>query len=224
MKNYDASKFDRPSVTVDILVFTIDRDELKIVLIKRGVAPFKDTWALPGGFVKMDESLEEAAARELHEETGIKKEMYLEQLYTFGRPDRDPRTRVITAAYMALTPEATLTLDAATDAADARLFSIKKLPPLAFDHKEILRVGIDRLKSKIRYTNIAYGLLPTYFRLSQLQDVYEIILGKKMDKRNFRKQMLASGLLETTQKEDRSGAHRPALLYRFKKKEITFVD
>lgn len=222
-KNYNPDEYQCPSVTVDILVFTIEASELKVLLIKRGIEPFKDEWALPGGFIKMDESLENAALRELVQETGVKN-VYLEQLYTFGEPKRDPRTRVITVAYFALVPNAKLDLKASSDAKDVSWFSIKKLPKLAFDHKRIIDYALNRLKSKIEYSNIVYGLLPAKFRLSELQKVYEVILDKKMDKRNFRKWIISLGLLESTGEKDVDGAHRPAELFRFKKREPVLFD
>lgn len=222
-ENYNLNQYQCPSVTVDILVFTIEDSELKVLLIKRAIKPFKDEWALPGGFIKMNESLEDAALRELVEETGVKN-VYLEQLYTFGDPGRDPRTRVITISYFALVPSAKLDLKASTDAADVAWFPIKKLPQLAFDHKIIIDYAMNRLKSKIEYSNIVYGLLLPKFRLSELQKVYEVILSKKMDKRNFRKWILSLGLLESTGEKDTDGAHRPAELFKFKKREPIMFD
>jgi 8-oxo-dGTP diphosphatase len=141
--------------------------------------------------------------------------VFLEQLYTFGAPNRDPRGRVITVAYYALVPGERLLLSAATDATEASWFSVSDLPPLAFDHADIVQTAIERLKSKLEYSNIAYALLPKSFRLSDLQRIYEIILGRELDKRNFRKRIASLGLVEATGKMDASGAHRPAQLYRF---------
>jgi 8-oxo-dGTP diphosphatase len=213
--------YAQPSVTVDVLVFTILDNELKVALIKRGVAPYQGRWAIPGGFVQMEESLEDAARREIREEAGLS-DVFLEQLYTFGEVKRDPRGRVITVAYYALVPGEKLKLSASTDAADSRWFSIDELPKLAFDHAKVLEVALQRLRSKIGYSTIASALLPETFRLSDLQKVYEILLGEEIDKRNFRKRMLSLDLLETTRYIDSSGSHRPAQLYRFKKKEIQF--
>ncbi len=208
--------YARPAVTVDVLLFTIRGEKLQLALIKRGIEPHKGSWALPGGFVRMDEELEEAARREIEEEIGVR-DVFLEQLYTFGAPDRDPRTRVITIVYFALVPGEHLTLRADTDASDASWFAVGDLPKLAFDHEQIVAVALERLKGKIEYSNIAYGLLPARFRLSELQRVYEIILGRALDKRNFRKRVLALGLVEATEKYS-SGAHRPAQLFRWKKR------
>ncbi len=221
--NTNKIDFKRPSVTVDILIFTIQDGTLKIVLVKRGVEPFKNTWAIPGGFVHLDESLEDAARRELQEEAGLKN-VYLEQLYTFGDPKRDPRERVITVAYFALIPSENINLKAATDVVDAQWFPIGELPKLAFDHNQIIKYALERLENKIEYSNIAQALLPKKFRLSKLQKIYEIILGKKLDKRNFLKKILSLNLLESTGEKELEGAHRPAMLYKFKTKKIIFFD
>lgn len=220
---YDVTKFDRPSVTVDLLLFTIEDEELKILLIKRKEWPFEGMWALPGGFVQMDESLDQAAKRELREESGVKN-VFLEQLYTFGEPKRDPRTRVITVAYYALAASEEWNLKASTDASEVGFFSVKELPELAFDHKEIVEYGIDRLRSKLGYSNIAFGLVPEEFSLTNLQKVYEIILGKNIDKRNFRKKILSTGLLSPTTHKQMKGAHRPALLYKFSSRKLINID
>ena len=215
----DISRYPRPAVTVDVLLFTVRAEKLQLALIRRGIAPYLGSWALPGGFVRMEEALEAAARREIEEETGVRG-VFLEQLYTFGKPDRDPRSRVITVAYYALVPGEHLVLRADTDASDASWFDVAKLPDLAFDHAEIVRVGIERLKAKLEYSDIAYGLLPARFRLSELQRVYEIILGRALDKRNFRKRVLALELVEATGKFS-GGAHRPAQLYRWAKRRAT---
>jgi len=215
----DLTQFPRPSVTVDVIVFAVMEQQLKVALIKRGIAPFKNKWAIPGGFVQIDESLEDAARRELAEEAGVEG-VFLEQLYTFGDLNRDPRGRVITVAYYALAPSGDIALSASTDAREAKWFAVDELPPLAFDHKEIFGRALERLKNKVEYSSIAYSLLPPKFRLTELQQVYEIILGRPLDKRNFRKRMLSLGLLEATKQVDKSGAHRPAQLYKFKKQKM----
>jgi 8-oxo-dGTP diphosphatase len=223
------NEYQRPAVTVDVLLFTIIADEMKLLLVSRGTEPFKGMWAIPGGFVKMDESLDDAARRELREETGIE-DVYIEQLYTFGAPNRDPRTRVITVAYMALIDGSRVRLQASTDADEAAWFSVKKLPSLAFDHSQIIETGVSRLRSKLSYSSIAYSVLPPEFRLSELQKVYEIILDRSLDKRNFRKKMLSlkdpqdRELIKPTGAKEISGAHRPAMLYRFTNKKLTFFD
>lgn len=216
--------YDRPSVTVDALVFTIEDDDLKIALVKRANEPFKNSWALPGGFVEINQSLEESVKKKLLLKAGYKN-IYLEQLATFGSPKRDPRSRVITVAYFALTHPDNFHSVSSVSVIESKLFDIKKLPAnLAFDHKEIISLGVKRLRNKIQYSNIAYGLLPKEFTLTQLQKVYEAILSKKVDKRNFRKKMLASGLLINTKKKNTDSAHRPAELFRYQTTDLRYFD
>lgn len=215
--------FEQPGVTVDLAIFTVNEEVLKVLLVKRAEEPFSGMWSLPGGFLKSGESLEAAAQRVLIEKTGVQ-EVYLEQLYTFGRPDRDPRSRVITVSYFALIPWANLKRPASEKVANLDWFSVDDVPELAFDHNEILSYAVKRLRAKAGYSNIVYGLLPTRFRLSDLQRIYEIILDEELDKRNFRKKMLATGLLQETGQMDLAGAHRPAMLYQFKKKKIVYFD
>ncbi len=219
----EKEKFEKPSVTVDIVIFTVRNNDLKVLLVKRDIDPFKDYWALPGGFVKMDESLDEAAKRELVEETGVK-DIYLEQLYTFGEPKRDPRTRVITVSYFALISSENLKLKASTDVYDVQWFSAYQLPKLAFDHKEIVSYGLKRLRWKLEYTTIGFKLLPEKFTLTQLQVLYELIFNKTFDKRNFRKKILSLGLLEATKEITQNVSHRPAKLYSFNKKIGEIVE
>ena len=211
MPSYD---YPRPALAVDCVVFAVDERELKVLLIRRGQPPFQGKWALPGGFVRIDESLEDAARRELEEETGLQK-VFLEQLYTFGAPDRDPRERVVSVAYYALVKLSDHAVRAATDASDAAWFAVSKLPRLAFDHAAILGVGLLRLRGKVRYEPIGFELLPRKFTLSQLQQLYETVLERTVDKRNFRKRVLAMDLLIETDEVQREVAHRAARLYRF---------
>ena len=199
-------------VTVDVVIFTIQDGVLKVLLVKRLVEPFIGQFAIPGGFVHEDEDLEEAALRELKEETGVA-DVYLEQLYSFGTPDRDPRGRVITVAYFALI-SADRTLKAGTDAAEAAWFPMDDLPPLAFDHATILNYALERLRNKLEYTTVGFQLLPEKFTLTELQEVYSAILGKKLDKRNFRRKMSILKILKPLP-EYRRGGQRPAQLYRF---------
>lgn len=212
--HYDANKYERPSVTVDVVMMSLRQRDLQVLLIKRRSWPYEGMWAIPGGFVNMDESLEDAAKRELQEETRVQN-VYLEQLYTFGDPGRDPRTRVITVVYFALLDSELLQVSAASDASDVGWFSVYDLPPLAFDHDQILEYTLDRLRGKLDYTTIAFNLLPERFTLRELQRVYEIIQHKKLDKRNFRKKVLSTGILEDTGAKKMEGTHRPARLYRF---------
>lgn len=206
-------EYPHPAVTTDIVVFTIRHDALKVLLIKRAEDPYLGFWALPGGFVGIDEGLDEAAERELAEETGVSG-VYLEQLYTFGQPDRDPRERVITVAYCALIPSDRIRIRAATDAEAVGWFALDELPVLAFDHEQIFRMALKRLRAKLDYSTIAFQFMPEEFTLTELQSVYELILGEPIDKRNFRKKILALQAIEETGRERREGAHRPAKLYR----------
>jgi 8-oxo-dGTP diphosphatase len=207
-------KYARAALTVDCVVFGLDDESLKVLLIRRGAPPFEGHWALPGGFVDIDETLETAARRELEEETGVKL-AYLEQLYTFGALDRDPRERVVTVAYFALVKLLDYSVHAATDASDAAWFCVDDLPKLAFDHAHILAVARERLRNKVRYQPIGFELLPRKFTLSQLQRLYEIVLDRALDKRNFRKKVLALGILEELDEVEQDVAHRAARLHRF---------
>lgn len=199
-------------VAVDIVIFTIQSGALKVLLIKRAAPPFAGRFAIPGGFVHEDESLEEAALRELREETGVS-DVYLEQLYSFGDPDRDPRGRIITVAYFALI-SAGRSLQAGTDAAEANWWSMDRLPPLAFDHRKILDYALERLRNKLEYTTVGFQLLPEKFSMTELQEVYEAILGKKLDKRNFRRKLALLKILKPLP-EYRRGGQRPAQLHKF---------
>ena len=205
-------EYPRPSLTVDIVIFTLRESRLYVLLIRRANHPFAGCWALPGGFVQIDESLDEAANRELSEETGIE-QAYLEQLYTYGEPERDPRGRVVSVAYFALIPaDASIRSEGGSDASQASWFPMDELPMLAFDHAEIISYAIRRLRYKLEYTAVGFELLPEKFTLSELQKTYEIILGEALDKRNFRRRILASGIIEPTQsKKGKEG--RPARLY-----------
>ena len=207
-------KYPRAALTVDCVVFGYDEGDLKVLLIQRALDPFKGKWALPGGFVRVDETLDDAARRELQEEAGLK-DIFLEQLYTFGEVDRDPRERVVSVAYYALVKLAAHETKAATDAADAKWHPISKVPKLAFDHAEILATAVDRLKGKVRYQPIGFELLPPKFTLSQLQHLYEAVLGSELDKRNFRKKVLGFGLLVPLKETQMAGRHRPAQLFQF---------
>jgi 8-oxo-dGTP diphosphatase len=208
-------EYPHSAVTTDIVIFTIRDKRLKVLLIRRGAAPFRGKWALPGGFVNIDEDLEDGARRELAEETGVSG-VFLEQLYTFGAPDRDPRERVITVAYYALIPSDRLEISAATDAEAVGWFALDELPELAFDHAQIVAMAQQRLRAKLDYSTIAFQFMPARFSLSELQRVYEIILGAEIDKRNFRKWVLALEQIEETGEQRRDGAHRPAMLYRLR--------
>lgn len=203
-------------VTVDVVIFTIVDHALSVLLVRRAHEPAEGAWAIPGGFVRTDESLDEAARRELQEETGVA-DVYLEQLYTFGEPERDPRGRIVTVAYYALIATDRAGLAPGTDAVAARWWPVAALPaPLAFDHAHILEYAIQRLRAKIGYTNVGLQLLPAAFTLTELQSVYEAILGRTLDKRNFRKRIEQQDVVEPLEEWRRAGASRPARLYRFR--------
>lgn len=207
-------EYPRAALTVDCVVFGFDEGALKVLLIRRGIDPFKNQWALPGGFVRPDETVDAAALRELQEETGLK-QVYLEQLYTFGAMDRDPRERVISIAYFALVRRADHLPAADTDAAEAEWFEAEKAPALAFDHAEILHIALERLRGKIRWQPVGFELLPKKFTLRQLQSLYEAILGRELDKRNFRKKLSALDLLVPLEETTSASSRRPAQLFRF---------
>ena len=211
-------EFARPALTVDIVVFALDAEDLQVMLIERDLEPFEGSWALPGGFVHVDETLDVAARRELAEETGLK-DIFLEQLYSFGALDRDPRERVVTVAYYALVNLEGHEVQAATDARSAAWFSVNDLPDLAFDHAAILHMAHERLRGKVRYQPIGFELLPEKFTLTQLQQLYEIILDRELDKRNFRKKVLAMDFVKDTGAIEKDVAHRAAKLYRFDKRK-----
>jgi 8-oxo-dGTP diphosphatase len=206
--------YPRPSVTVDCVIFGLDEGELKVLLIERDQPPFKGRWALPGGFVEMEEGLEQAARRELAEETGLS-DVYLEQLYTFGDVGRDPRGRVISVAFYALLKLCGRPLAASSDARRAAWFGLSDLPSLAFDHDRILAAALERLKGKVRYQPIGFELLPSKFTLTQLQRVYETVLERELDKRIFRKKILSMGIVIELDEIQQDVAHRAARLYRF---------
>lgn len=211
-------EYPRPALTVDCVVFGFDGDGLKVLLIRRGIDPFIGSWALPGGFVHMEETLDQAARRELAEETHLH-DVFLEQLYTYGNPERDPRGHVVSVAYYALVRPDQHPATGDSDASEAAWHPMKKLPPLAFDHAQILSTAIDRLRGKIRYQPIGFELLPKRFTLSQLQALYEAILGRAVDKRNFRKKLLVFDFLVPTDERLTGPAHRPARLYRFDRRK-----
>ncbi len=210
-------------VTVNVLIFSIRAEQLNVLLVQRTYQPFADYWALPGGVFDPDESLDDAAKRILDERTGVKN-VYLEQLYTFGDPKRDPRERRIGVTYYALIPSNDIKLAPSGKAKDAAWFPIKRLPKLAFDHRKIIDYGMDRLRSKVEYSSVVLGLMGKKFRLSELQKAYEIILGHDLDKRNFRKQIQSLDLVESTGEKEIDGAHRPAMLYKAKRKEVVLFN
>lgn len=229
---YDASQFPHPSLSVDVALITADQHGLRAVLIHRATHPFRGCWSLPGGFVQMGESLDAAADRVLQTKVGVSG-IFLEQLYTFGKPDRDPRTRVVTVAYYALVDPAKLPV-AADDSPRLGTLAVRwkgeqggssevvdeegKCLPLAFDHAEILGLVVQRLRGKLDYAPIGFELLPRKFTLRQLQQIHETILGRRLNKDSFRRRMLASGLVAATGQMEQDVGHRPAELYRFKRR------
>ncbi|WP_055447700.1 NUDIX hydrolase [Lacinutrix mariniflava] len=202
-------------VAVDAVVFGYEsKGNLSILLIKRGIEPFKNSWALPGGLVLENESLEDAVKRELKEETGVTID-YLEQLYSFGKPNRDPRNRVISISYFGLVKPNHFTIKADTDAQEAQWFSVDNLPNLAFDHQTIFEMAKSRLQSKLTYQPIGFDLLNKEFPFSDLEHLYTSILEKEIDRRNFRKKIMSYGILEETNKMSQKGSGRPAKLFKF---------
>jgi 8-oxo-dGTP diphosphatase len=229
LAQYEPTRFPRPSVAVDVVLLTLRASQVRVLLYRRPEPPFKHRWALPGGFVRLDEALEDTARRVLRDKAGVEG-VWLEQLYTFGDPDRDPRTRVLSVAYLALVdlerfrravPASPGIRDAAVTAVDdagratvtgddgTRL-------RLAFDHDRIVGTSLTRLRGKLDYTPVGYQLLPERFTLRELQAVHETILGRPVNKDSFRRRMLASGELEATGEREQAVEHRPAVLYRFR--------
>ena len=210
------------AVATDVVIFTVENAQLKVLLIKMKKRPFANKWAMPGGLVKPKETLDAAAKRHLRVITGIRN-IYLEQLYAFGKVNRDPMGRIVSVAYFALVPSDGMLLKTTKEYAGINWFPASDLPIMAYDHKEVVSVAIERLQSKLQYTNIAYSLLPKKFTLSELQSIYEVILNKKIDKRNFRKKLNALKLVRKVGEKRLGGAHRPAELYEFIDRKLDFV-
>ena len=214
-------KYKYAVIATDVAIFSVHDDQLEVLLMKMKKAPYEKAWAIPGGLVEPKESVEQAARRHLHLKAGAKN-IFLEQLYTFGEVDRDPFGRVVSVAYYALVAPTGLTLDK-TDY-EVRWWPISHLPAMAYDHKDIVTKAVERIRAKLGYTNVVYSLLPATFTLSELQATYEAILDTKLDKRNFRKKILALKLVEPTGKSVEGQAHRPAAYYRFVRKQPTTVS
>lgn len=210
-------------LAVDAAIFTVQDGVFKTLLIQMKKKPFEGRWAFPGGLLEDDEACEGAARRILAEATGMK-EAYLEQLGTFDDPGRDPFGRVVSVAYFALMPSEGVELRTVEKYADVRWWPVAELPPLAYDHRDVAAVAVARIRAKLGYTNVVWSLLPKTFTLADLQSVYESILGRRLDKRNFRKKVLASKLLESTGKLEKGGAHRPAGLFRFASRRLSHVE
>ncbi len=214
-ETYDSGKYERPSVTVDVVIFTLINRELHVLLVQRKRWPYDGYWAIPGGFIEMNESLEQAARRELEEETGLR-DVYIEQLYTFGTVGRDPRTRVISVAYIALVRVDAQQIQVSDESTNVSWWRVSELPrELAFDHEQILGFAVSRLRSKLEYTTLAFQLLPEYFSILELKHTYEQILGEPLDKGNFYRKIKEADLLEETSLM-REGRGRPTRLWRFK--------
>ncbi len=207
-------------VTTDVVIFTIKDGKLKVLLVKRAHEPFKGKWAIPGGFIRISETIDAAALRILKEKTNVQN-IYLEQLYTFGDPLRHPTARVITCAYFALirSDDIVLSFEDNSEITEVQWHPVYDLPPLAFDHKEIIEYSLKRVRERLEFCPIAFQLLPEKFTLTELQKTYELILDKKLDKRNFRKKFLALSILKELDECTKSGSKRPARLYSFN--EIT---
>lgn len=217
LNSYNKNEYEKPSVAVDLLVFTVKDDRLKIVLVRRNEHPFKDMLSLPGVFVGINETLDEAAARGAREEAWLA-DIYFEQLYTWGDIDRDPRMRIISVSYLSLTPAEKLTLSAGSRTSSAELYDVEELlasdEELAFDHRKIIGYGRERIRNKTEYSRIAFEFLPKEFTLPQLQRVYEILLGKPLYKANFRRRV--APLIDETERMTSGDAHRPSRIYREK--------
>lgn len=207
-------KYPHPAVTTDCVIFGFDGSKMQVLLIQRGIEPFKGMWAFPGGFIKMDESAEDGARRELFEETGLK-DAFIEQFHTFSEPKRDPRERVITIAYYAIVRKQDV--KGGDDAANAQWFDIDEIPQLAFDHDRILRVATRFLHERIHFKPIGFELLPEKFTLKELQTLYEAILDVHFDRRNFAKKMIHTKLIEQLDETVWPTPKRKAYLFRFNK-------
>lgn len=215
-------KYKNQGIHVDLCILTLDEKKVKVLLIKRAIQPFAGEWTLPGGAVYNDESTDVAAKRELQEKTGIK-DIYLEQFYAFSDPKRDPRMRMIAIGYLALIDKVSV-LSKTKKTLDAKWFDINKLPKMAFDHKDILKKGIEKLRQRLQKTNIASCILDNKFTMPELQSIYESVLDKEFDRRNFRKKFLSMGLIEKLNEIQKGSKSRPAIYYKFKNKKYKEVD
>ncbi|MDE6005568.1 MAG: NUDIX hydrolase [Oscillospiraceae bacterium] len=211
LKNYNSSDYEKPSVAVDIALFTIRDNQLQVLLKKRNTHPFVNMLALPATFVGMDETLDECAQRALYQKTGLQN-IYLEQLYTWGEIDRDPRMRIISVSYYALVPDSQIQLSESEQ--EAKFYPVDEIKTLAFDHEKIIAYGRERIRNKINYTDIAFSLVPEEFTLPQLQKIYEILLNQKLYKANFRKKI--ADKIQPTEKMLSGNKHRPSRIYKKK--------
>lgn len=212
-------KYKFAVIATDVVIFTVRDGQLQALLIKMKKKPFTNCWAAPGGLVKPDESVDDAAKRHLYMKTGVRN-VYLEQLYTFGKVSRDPFGRVVSVAYYALIPSAGLQLKTTGEYGEVSWFPVNRLPKLAYDHQEIINRAIQRLKDRLGYSNVVYSLMPRDFTLSDLQKIYEIILNKKVDKRNFRKKIFSLDLVKRIGRKRVGEANRPAELFVFTSRQL----
>ncbi|MGH7815522.1 MAG: NUDIX hydrolase [Candidatus Binataceae bacterium] len=211
----------RPMVAVDTVLFALEQGRLRTWLVELSAGRMRGKWAFPGGLVRVGETLDGAARRELYEASGLGNP-YLEQLYTFGDPARDPRAHVVSAAYMALIADPALVRRPPGKYGAGRWYAVEKLPPLAYDHAEMAKYALQRLRSKLAYTNLAHAMLPREFTFAQLQALYAAVIGRPIDRRNFRRRILAMGMLRRLP-HSRRGAHRPAALYSFAAQRLEFI-
>ena len=222
MRSTNNNRHARPKVAVDTVVFARSDGGVRCYLIPVKGGPLKDRWAFPGGLVRVGEMLDDAARRQLHSFTGLE-EVYLEQLFTFGDPSRDPNSHVVSVAYMALIPDASAVRSMHHDAPTGQWFEVSALPPLAYDHGLMAEYALRRLKAKLEYTNIAYSLLPEEFTFAELEELYTVILNRPIDRRNFRRRIMAMGILKKG-RGTRRGAHRPASLYSFARQSLQTIE
>src|SRR5579862_1253660 len=212
----------RPMVAVDTVLFAINDGRLQTYLVELRRGPGRGRWAFPGGLVRVGELLDDAARRELHDSTGLRG-AYLEQLFTFGDPSRDPRAHVVSVAYMALIPDVKAVSAPCDKYANGKWYEVTRLPQLAYDHSLMAAYAVKRLKSKLEYTNIAYALLPKEFTFAEFEELYSLVLGRPLDRRNFRRSILAMGMLKRLP-HTRRGPHRPAALYSFANQSLRFIE
>lgn len=216
-------KYKFAVIAVDPIILSLINNQLHVLLIKMKKDPYKDAWAAPGGLVGGNESLDEAAWRLTQEKTGIK-DPHFEQLYTFGEVERDPFGRVVSVAYLALVNADKVKVQTTKEYSDIKWFPVKKLPSLAYDHREMIQIAVEKLQERMLESSIVTSLLPEEFTLTALQLVYEMILEKKLDKRNFRKKILSLGILKKTTHQELFKANRPAWLYKFTSKRVRMVE
>ena len=218
-----ATKYEFAVIATDTVLFAMIEDELKVLLIEMNKFPFVGSWAAPGGLVKANESVDEAARRNFKERAGVVS-VYTEQLYTFGKINRDPFGRVVSVAYMGLTADKDLRVKAGKEYKGIKWFNVYDLPKLAYDHDEVIATALERLRSKLEYTNIVFKLLPKEFTMHELQKTYEVIRGEKLDKRNFQKKVLKIDMVEKLDKKQLGSAHRPAQLFTAKNTDVVQLN